>query len=108
MDCVSARCVFILNLGMLLCQTLVQLDKQLLAFLYTHASSSLVNQLEASLFVSQVVETCVVLMYLQAVLSLWRVHPTQPLQYVRELHTIASRHHRGPSEAGHYPVVQGV
>ena len=62
----------------------------------------------------QYVCTCLPAVYaltsdaLQALLSVWGVYPTQPVQHMRELHPLASGHHRGATEAGHRALVQGV
>ena len=38
----------------------------------------------------------------QPLLPLRRVHPTQPIQHVRDLHPVAGRHHRGTLQVGEF------
>jgi hypothetical protein len=45
---------------------------------------------------------------MQAVLFVRHQHSVQPVEYVRQLHPVASRHHRRRAEAGHHPVLQGL
>ena len=44
----------------------------------------------------------------QAVLLVRHQHPVEPIEHVRQLHSVASGHYRQHPEAGYHPVLLGL